>query len=82
MLHHYSENHQITSMCVLKLHYLFFSFYSCRQHEGGNSPAGQEPLPGPTGGQEPDFIETNWDESIESFDAMDLREELLRGIYA
>jgi len=27
-------------------------------------------------------IETNWDECIESFDAMDLREDLLRGIYA
>ncbi|TMW56276.1 hypothetical protein Poli38472_008924 [Pythium oligandrum] len=27
-------------------------------------------------------IETNWDEVIESFDGMDLREDLLRGIYA
>mmetsp|Transcript_7894 Transcript_7894/g.11945 ORF Transcript_7894/g.11945 Transcript_7894/m.11945 type:complete len:406 (+) Transcript_7894:42-1259(+) len=27
-------------------------------------------------------IETNWDEAIESFDAMDLKEDLLRGIYA
>ncbi len=75
---HYSQN-QIAS--CLKLQYLIFCSYSCRQ-EGGNGPIGQEPLPGPTGGQEPTFIETNWDESIESFDAMDLREELLRGIYA
>jgi len=27
-------------------------------------------------------IDTNWDEAIETFDAMDLREDLLRGIYA
>jgi translation initiation factor 4A len=27
-------------------------------------------------------IETNWDESIETFDAMELPEELLRGIFA
>lgn len=26
-------------------------------------------------------IETNWDECIETFDAMELREDLLRGIY-
>lgn len=29
-----------------------------------------------------DDIETNWSECIETFDAMELREELLRGIYA
>eukprot|EP00611_Tribonema_gayanum_P029568 TRINITY_DN7955_c0_g1_i1.p1 TRINITY_DN7955_c0_g1~~TRINITY_DN7955_c0_g1_i1.p1 ORF type:complete len:406 (-),score=173.25 TRINITY_DN7955_c0_g1_i1:60-1277(-) len=29
-----------------------------------------------------EVIETNWDEAVESFDAMELREELLRGIYA
>jgi translation initiation factor 4A len=27
-------------------------------------------------------IETNWDEAIETFDAMELPEELLRGIYS
>ena len=27
-------------------------------------------------------IQTNWDEAIETFDAMELREDLLRGIYA
>mmetsp|Transcript_11745 Transcript_11745/g.23367 ORF Transcript_11745/g.23367 Transcript_11745/m.23367 type:complete len:434 (+) Transcript_11745:26-1327(+) len=31
---------------------------------------------------EEDEIDSNWDEVIETFDAMDLREELLRGIYA
>ena len=29
-----------------------------------------------------DVIETNWNESVSSFDAMELKEELLRGIYA
>lgn len=44
-----------------------------------------EGAPGGDEGHKPlteDDIETNWDECIESFDAMDLREELLRGIYA
>jgi translation initiation factor 4A len=27
-------------------------------------------------------IQTNWDETTTSFDAMDLKEDLLRGIYA
>jgi translation initiation factor 4A len=27
-------------------------------------------------------LQTNWEETVESFDAMELREELLRGIYA
>ena len=27
-------------------------------------------------------VETNWDETTTSFDLMDLKEELLRGIYA
>ena len=41
----------------------------------------------PSGGAPPmepnsEDIQTNWDEAIETFDAMDLREDLLRGIYA
>lgn len=36
----------------------------------------------PNKGLTDDDIETNWVECIETFDAMDLREELLRGIYA
>jgi len=31
---------------------------------------------------DPDDIETNWDETIDSFDAMELNADLLRGIYA
>jgi hypothetical protein len=29
-----------------------------------------------------DEIQTNWDETVESFDAMNLHDNLLRGIYA
>ena len=29
-----------------------------------------------------DDISCNWDETIESFDALDLKEDLLKGIYA
>lgn len=45
----------------------------------------QQPPPGEGGeggGLTDADIETNWDEAIESFDAMELNEELLRGIYA
>jgi translation initiation factor 4A len=31
---------------------------------------------------ESDLVETNWDEVVSSFDDMDLKEDLLRGIYA
>lgn len=42
-----------------------------------------EPQGGLTGPQPTDNeIDTNWDECVETFDAMDLREDLLRGIYA
>ena len=44
-----------------------------------NSSASAEPLPG---GLSDADIESNWEESIEAFDGMDLPEELLRGIYA
>jgi translation initiation factor 4A len=52
--------------------------------EGGDAPqeAGQG-LRG-AGGDEIDGndIETNWDESVDTFDALELKEPLLRGIYA
>lgn len=47
---------------------------SCFSRDEG-APAQDRPLTD-------DDIETNWDECIETFDAMELREELLRGIYA
>ena len=57
--------------------------FSCRiltplspppQPEGGDD--------APPGGLTDADIDTNWDEAIESFDGMELPEELLRGIYA
>lgn len=36
----------------------------------------------PPGGLTDADIDSNWDEAIESFDEMELPEELLRGIYA
>lgn len=40
------------------------------------------PPPSGGGGDPADVIETNWDQVVEKFDDMNLREELLRGIYA
>jgi len=50
---------------------------AARRDDGDEGGSGAPPM-------EPDAedITTNWDEAIESFDAMDLREDLLRGIYA
>lgn len=36
----------------------------------------------PPGGLTDADLESNWDEAIETFDGMDLPEELLRGIYS
>jgi len=41
--------------------------------------AGGEPAPG---GLSEEDIDSNWDEAIDSFDGMEIPEELLRGIYA
>jgi hypothetical protein len=37
---------------------------------------------GPSGGLTDADFDSNWDEAIETFDGMDLPEELLRGIYS
>jgi hypothetical protein len=65
---------------------LFFTF---RPDEGGreerqerpSDDGGFGPEPGNSGLTEADF-DSNWDESVETFDGMDLPEELLRGIYS
>jgi len=41
-----------------------------------------EEAPAEVGGLTDADIESNWEEAIEAFDAMELPEELLRGIYA
>lgn len=45
------------------------------------NPRGGEKYDGPTGMGVDGIIETNWHEVTDNFDDMDLREELLRGIY-
>jgi hypothetical protein len=43
---------------------------------------GRDGEEGPPGGLTDADFDSNWDESIETFDAMELPEELLRGIYS
>lgn len=42
----------------------------------------QETYDGPEGMEVGGIIESNWDEVVDNFDAMELKEKLLRGIYA
>jgi translation initiation factor 4A len=41
-----------------------------------------ETYDGPAGMEVGGIIESNWDEVVDNFDAMNLKEKLLRGIYA
>ena len=41
-----------------------------------------EAYDGPEGMEVGGIIESNWDEVVDNFDAMNLKEKLLRGIYA
>jgi len=59
------------SLIVLSKH--FNSDHQQEANAGGDAP------PGGTADAD---IDSNWDEAIDSFDAMDIPEELLRGIYA
>lgn len=58
-------------------HSHFPKFHSTEAPEGGEAGA---PPPG-EGLTDADF-DSNWDEAIETFDAMEIPEELLRGIYS
>ena len=59
-------------------HVPVLSFYSEQPpNEGG----GEDAAEGAGGLTDADF-DSNWDESIETFDGMELPEELLRGIYS
>ena len=58
---------------------------SLENHRRMNSEQPQEASNGgdaPPGGITDADIDSNWDEAIDSFDGMDIPEELLRGIYA
>ena len=52
--------------------------------EAINGPSENEPptYDGPAGMEPDGIIESNWEEIVDSFDDMQLKEELLRGIYA
>lgn len=52
------------------------------QQTANGEPREQETYDGPEGMEPEGVIETNWDEVVDSFDEMDLVEDLLRGIYA
>jgi hypothetical protein len=54
-------------------------YFRCRENPPNNGEGGEDVSPG--GLTDADF-DSNWDETIETFDAMDLPEELLRGIYS
>jgi translation initiation factor 4A len=56
-----------------------FRFLSEPPPNDGAAEGGENPPPGEL--TDADF-DSNWDEAIESFDGMDLPEELLRGIYS
>lgn len=49
---------------------------------GPDARGNKEEYAGPSGMQPDGLIESNWDEVVDSFDDMGLREELLRGVYA
>jgi len=49
---------------------------------GSDRPKDEGKYDGPAGMEPDGVIDSNWDEVCENFDDMDLREELLRGIYA
>ncbi|XP_065347770.1 eukaryotic initiation factor 4A-I-like isoform X2 [Cloeon dipterum] len=52
------------------------------EYEGGPGKNGPEVYDGPAGMNPDGVIESNWNEVVDNFDNMKLKEELLRGIYA
>lgn len=71
----YPEIYLILKSCVL--------CFRNDEYEGeGESKNGPETYDGPAGMNPDGIIESNWDEVVDNFDNMKLKEELLRGIYA
>lgn len=60
----------LNNFCGISLHH---DCYNRGDEEYKNGPAGMEPE---------GVIESNWNEVVDNFDDMNLKEELLRGIYA
>jgi hypothetical protein len=70
----------IVYICKTRTHCqtrLIHLFPNSEQPQGDNGSG--DPLPG---GITDADIDSNWDEAIDSFDGMEIPEELLRGIYA
>ena len=69
----------VVRSCIIRLlHAHLLSFRSEQPpNEGGGEDAAAE-----GGGLTDADFDSNWDESIDTFDAMELPEELLRGIYS
>jgi translation initiation factor 4A len=63
-------------LTYISLLFLYFHSEAPPNNDGGE---GGE---GPPGGLTDADFDSNWDEAIETFDAMELPEELLRGIYS
>jgi hypothetical protein len=77
----------LSHLCTVSIR--FSSFSSCGRccAKYSNEPrAGEGPEEGsgeaPPGGLTDADLQSNWDEAIETFDGMDLPEDLLRGIYS
>ena len=51
------------------------------QNEDEDQPQPQEDVKAEGEGADESLFETNWDESVEKFDDLGLKEEVLRGIY-
>jgi Superfamily II DNA and RNA helicases len=70
--------------CDLLTHTLSFHKLSTvfPSHFNSDAPPAEGASNDNVGGVADIDIESNWEEAIEAFDAMDLSEELLRGIYA
>lgn len=71
----FDEIHSITTL-LTKLDYLF----SCSFRDENRTT--EATYDGPAGMEVGGIIESNWDEVVDNFDAMNLKEKLLRGIYA
>ena len=67
-----------------RISFLCLLFRSDQPPSDGPPPSGDDVGGGeaPPGGLTDADLESNWDEAIETFDGMDLPEELLRGIYS
>lgn len=80
---HFSEiQHGSTLEIFLKDFYLLWLINISFTTRDDNRSATDATYDGPAGMEVGGIIESNWDEVVDNFDAMNLKEKLLRGIYA